>query len=93
MAKLLFVASLCVLMSFYGIFTIQFGIFPHQILRDAKAALAACGEALWPEPMYELVDENGAAVPEVVRGPKGQSGGDYILMNGVSYALQSECPT
>jgi hypothetical protein len=93
MAKLLFMLSLCVLMFFYGIFTIQFRIFPYQILQNAKVALAAWGEELWPEPMYEFVDENGAAAPKVVQNSQGQSDGDYILMNGVPYALQSECPT
>ena len=92
-SKLLFILSLCVLMFFYGVFTVQFKIFPHEILREAQVALAAWDEALWPEPMYEFVDANGAAIPKVVQVPQGQSDGDYILMNGLPYALQSECPT
>ena len=43
--------------------------------------------------MYEFVDANGAAVPKVVQVPQGQNDDEYILMNGVPYALQSECPT
>ena len=93
MSKLLFALSLCVLTFFYGVFTVQFEIFPHQILRDAKVALAAWSEVLWPEPMYEFVDENGEPVPEVVQLPKGGRDGDYILMTGVPYAMPSECPT
>jgi Arylsulfotransferase (ASST) len=93
MVKLLFMLSLCVLMFLYGAFTIQVGIFPHQILREAKVALAAWGEVLWPEPLYEFVDANGAAAPEVVQVPQGWNHDDYILMSGVPYALQSECPT
>jgi Arylsulfotransferase (ASST) len=93
MSKLLFALSLCVLAFFYGVFTVQFEIFPHQILRDGKVALAAWSEVLWPEPMYEFVDENGEPVPEVVQLPEDGRDGDYILMTGVPYAMLSECPT
>jgi hypothetical protein len=92
MTKVFFIASLCLVAFFYGVFTMNSHIFPYQILREAKAAFDAWREVLLARQHYEFVDQNGASRPTAVSHFDFTDEDQYILMTGFPYALPSVCP-
>jgi hypothetical protein len=92
MTKVLFVASLTLLAFFYGVLTMNFQIFPYQILREAKAAFDAWREVLLTRQLYEFVDANGAPRPTAISHGDVADDDEYILMTGFPYLLPSVCP-
>ena len=96
MDRILFFFGMCAISFLYGVATIQYQIFPYQVLKEAKLGLSAwasmdTSKQRFPNHFEKF--EDGAA-PAPVSKAIGEGGGqEHILVSGGPYQLMERCPT
>ena len=93
MSRAIFFMSACLLSFVYGLATIQFQIFPYQIIREAKNGFEAL-KLLEDDTHLVTIkrfDASATAKPEV-RQLSENAGAERLLVTGGFYQYMEECP-
>jgi hypothetical protein len=95
MERLLFVAGVAVLAFFYGVVTMQYEVFPHQVLKQAKLGLEAWAgidesNSRMPK-AFEAFEDRAPARPLATRLDPG-AGAEHVLVTGGPFQLMERCP-
>jgi len=96
MERILFVLGVAVMAFLYGVVTMQYEVFPYQLLREAKLGLAAWAAVDTDKrglpQAFEAFEEGAAPRPQAKRLEE-DAGGEYVLVTGGPYPLMERCPT
>jgi hypothetical protein len=95
MERILFVLGIAMAAFVYGVATVQFEIFPYQVLKEAKLGLEAWAamdrnNSRFPK-AFEKFEENAPATPSA-RQLNASHGNEFVLVTGGPYQLMERCP-
>ncbi|MBK6721056.1 MAG: hypothetical protein IPG62_14545 [Sphingomonadales bacterium] len=93
LARIMFVASLCMMAFVYGVATMQYRLFPYGVIMDARSAYKALrseeDDALFAGVI--VLDPKAAAKP-VVATLDPEAGTEYLLVTGGPFQFMQRCP-
>lgn len=90
---LAFVLSICGLFFAYGVVTVEYQIFPYELIRDAKRGLSAWNKLEpddFPVQMRRQIDDPGELTNPILQKPG--AGREYLLMSGGFHQNIDRCP-
>ncbi len=92
-ARIMFVASLCMIAFAYGVATMQYRIFPYQLIMDARAAYQALrdeeDDALFAGVI--ALDPKATARPAIATLDPA-AGTEHLLVTGGPFQFMQRCP-